>query len=98
MLGFGKDVLQVREGTYRKAFSFPEGVADVVCREESMYVLAADGYLREIELEHGEHSENRAAAFAGAFFVFIILAIVAYQVAKCRFKKFERKSQSVHGH
>lgn len=43
MLGIGQDVLQVREGTYSKTLSFPEGVADAACLEESLYVLTADG-------------------------------------------------------
>jgi hypothetical protein len=42
--------LLVREGRYSKALQFSQRVADVVCLEESIFVLNAGGELREVEL------------------------------------------------
>lgn len=94
VLGIDSLSLQVRDGTYVKTWQVPEGIVDVACYEEDLYVLKGNSHLQLRELDHSEHNGSRLSAFAGLIFIVLILALVGYQLSKRRAKLREQSVQT----
>lgn len=82
------------ESNYFKNFKIAEGIVDVICYEDDLFILKGNNELQLEELDHGEHSGSRFAAFAGVFFLALILTVVAYQISKRKVEKREKSAQT----